>query len=90
MADRDHKAFVSFLAEETVFFGRRGEIRGSDAVAAARKPLYEGPEAPFSWQPESATVLDSGILGLTSGPIFAPDENRIGTFKGATFRIVAL
>jgi ketosteroid isomerase-like protein len=90
MADRDHQAFVSFLAEETVFFGRRGEIRGSDAVAAAWKSFYEGPEAPFSWQPETATVLDSGTLGLTSGPVFAPDENRIGTFKGATFRIVAL
>jgi ketosteroid isomerase-like protein len=81
MADRDHRAFVSFLAEETVFFGRTGEIRGREAVAAAWRPLYEGPEAPFSWQPESATVLDSGTLGLTSGPIFAPDGSRIGTFN---------
>jgi len=81
MADRDHRAFVSFLAEDTVFFGRLGEIRGREAVAAAWRPLYEGPEAPFSWQPESATVLDSGTLGLTSGPIFAPDGSRIGTFN---------
>ena len=35
MADRDHEAFSSFLAEETVFFGGRGEIRGKDAVALA-------------------------------------------------------
>ena len=81
MADRDHQAFVSFLAEETVFFGPRGEIRGSEAVAAAWKPLYEGPEALFSWQPESAAVLDSGTLGLTSGPVLAPDGRRIGTFN---------
>lgn len=81
MADRDHRAFVSFLAEETVFYGQRGEIRGKEAVAAAWKPLYEGPEAPFSWQPESATVLDSGTLGLTSGPVLAPDGSRIGTFN---------
>ena len=81
MADRDHQAFVSFLAEETVFFGQRGEIRGKEAVAAAWKPLYERPEAPFSWQPESATVLDSGTLGLTSGPVLAPDGSRIGTFN---------
>lgn len=81
MADRDHRAFVSFLAEETVFFGQRGEIRGKEAVAAAWKPLYEAPEAPFSWQPESATVLDSGTLGLTSGPVLAPDGSRIGTFN---------
>ena len=81
MADRDHQAFASFLAEETVFFGRKGEIRGREAVAAAWKTLYEMPEAPFSWQPESATVLDSGTLGLTSGPVLAPDGSRIGTFN---------
>jgi ketosteroid isomerase-like protein len=80
MADRDHAAFVSFLAADAVFFGRRGELRGRDAVAAAWKPLYEGAAAPFSWQPEVATVLDSGSLGLTSGPVVAPDGKRIGTF----------
>ena len=81
MADRDHTAFVSFLSEEAVFFGGRGEIRGSEAVAAAWKPFFDGPEAPFSWQPESAAVLDSGTLGLTSGPVFAADGSRIGTFN---------
>jgi len=81
MADRDHEAFVSFLAEEAVFFGRRGEIRGREAVATAWKPLYDGPDAPFSWQPETTTVLDSGTLGLTSGPVFDPEGKRIGTFN---------
>jgi ketosteroid isomerase-like protein len=81
MADRDHAAFVSFLAEEAVFFGRNSELRGRDAVAAAWKPLFEGAAAPFSWQPEVATVLDSGSLGLTAGPVFAPDGKRIGTFN---------
>ena len=81
MADRDHAAFVSFLAEETVFVGPGGEIRGGEAVAAAWKPFYQGPDAPFSWQPEAATVLDSGTLGFTSGPVFAPDGKRVGTFN---------
>jgi ketosteroid isomerase-like protein len=81
MADRDHRAFVSFLADEAVFFGQQGEIRGKAAVAAAWKPFYETPEAPFSWQPESATVLDSGTLGLTSGPVLTPDGTRVGTFN---------
>jgi len=81
MVDRDHQAFVSFLAEETVFFGRSGEIRGKEAVAAAWKALYQGPEAPFSWRPEAATVLDSGTLGLTSGPVIGTDGSRIGTFN---------
>ena len=80
MADRDHAGFASFLAEEAVFFGRAGELRGRDAVAAAWKPLFEGPAAPFSWQPEVSTVLDSGSLGLTAGPVLAPDGKRIGTF----------
>ena len=81
MAERDHAAFASFLAEEAVFFGRTSELRGRDAVAAAWKPLFEGAAAPFSWQPEVATVLDSGTLGLTSGPVLAPDGKRIGAFN---------
>jgi ketosteroid isomerase-like protein len=80
MADRDHEAFASFLANDTVFFAP-GEIRGKDAVAAAWKPLFEGAAAPFSWQPEAATVLDSGTLGLSAGPIFTPDGKRVGTFN---------
>jgi len=81
MADRDHEAFVSFLAAEAVFFGRLGEIRGREAVAETWKPLFEGSEPPFSWRPDAATVLDSGTLGLTSGPIIAPDGSPVGTFN---------
>jgi ketosteroid isomerase-like protein len=81
MANRDHDAFVSFLDDETIFEGPAGELRGKDAVAAAWKPLYQGPQPPFSWQPESVSVLDSGTLGLSSGPIFAPDGRRVGTFN---------
>lgn len=80
MADRDHEAFTSFLANETVFFGQ-GEIRGKDAVTAAWKPFFDGTAAPFSWQPEFVSVLDSGTLGLSSGPIFTPDGKRVGTFN---------
>ena len=81
MADRDHAAFASFLAEETVFFAGPREIRGKAAVAKAWAPFFDGPEAPFSWQPDTAAVLDSGTLGLTSGPVFAPDGTRVGTFN---------
>ena len=81
MADRDHAAFTSFLDEETVFFGGAGVHRGAAAVAAAWKPLFDGPAAPFSWSPEAVAVLDSGDLGLSSGPIFGPEGRRIGTFN---------
>jgi ketosteroid isomerase-like protein len=87
MADRDHAAFVTFLAEDAVFFGGRGEIRGSEAVAAAWKPFFDGPEAPFSWSPDTAAVLDSGALGLTSGPVLASDGTRIGTFNSVWRRV---
>jgi ketosteroid isomerase-like protein len=81
MADRDLKAFAALLADETVFFGSRGQLRGKDAVAAAWARFFEGPDAPFSWTPEEVAVLDSGTLGLTSGPVFDPEGNRIGTFN---------
>jgi ketosteroid isomerase-like protein len=80
MADRDHAAFASFLADETVFFGR-GVLRGKAAVAQAWKRYYEGAAAPFSWTPESVEVLDSGVLGFSSGPVFDPSGKRIGTFN---------
>jgi len=81
MADRDHAAFVAHLADETIFFSERGVLRGKSAVAAAWKPYYAGPQAPFSWQPESVEVLDSGTLAHSSGPVFAPDGRRIATFN---------
>lgn len=81
MADRDHDAFASFLAVETVFFTGEKELRGKNEVAAAWKPYFEGSNAPFSWQPEAVSVLDSGTLGLSSGPVFDPDGNRIGTYN---------
>lgn len=80
MADRDHAAFVSFLAEEAIFVGRTAQ-RGKEAVAAAWKRFYEGPDAPFAWAPERVEVLDSGTLALSSGPVLDPSGQRVGTFN---------
>ena len=81
MADRDLDAFVGFLDAETVFFAGPTELRGAEAVKKAWAPFFEGEAAPFSWRPEVISVLDSGSLGLTSGPVFDPEGNRIGTFN---------
>lgn len=80
MADRDHARFVSFLADEAVFFGDTRVMHGKDAVAQGWKPLYEGAAAPFSWRPEKVEVLDSGTLALSSGPVFDPSGKQTGTF----------
>ena len=82
MADRDHAAFASLVSEEAVFFsGPKAVLRGRKAVAEGWKRFYEGPKAPFSWEPESVEVLDSGTLGLSSGPVRDPEGNRVGTFS---------
>lgn len=81
MADRDHPAFTTFLAAEAIFVGGRQALRGQASVAAAWKPYFDGEAAPFSWAPDTVEVLDSGTLALSSGPVFAPDGRRIGTFN---------
>jgi ketosteroid isomerase-like protein len=80
MADRDFGAFQSFLADEAVFFGSKGAIVGKQAVAEKWKSLYEGAQAPFSWKPDTAQVLQSGTLALTSGPVYDPAGKLSGTF----------
>lgn len=87
MADRDHAAFTTFLAEDAVFVGRT-VLRGRSAVAQGWKPYFEGDRAPFSWAPDRVAVVESGRLALSSGPVQAPDGTRIGTFV-STWRLDA-
>ena len=81
MADRDHAAFVSFLADDTVFVSDPAALRGKPAVAAGWKRFYDGAQAPFSWDPERVEVLDSGALAFSSGPVRDPQGKRVGTFN---------
>jgi len=80
MAKRDLAAFSSFLAEEAVFFGPEA-LRGKAKVIEAWKGFYEGANAPFSWRPESVEVLASGTLAHSSGPVFNPRGEKVGTFN---------
>lgn len=81
MADRDHAAFKAHLSEEAVFFGGSGVLRGKEAVAEGWRGLFDGPDAPFSWEPEAVEVLESGTLAFSSGPVFNPQGQRVGTFN---------
>jgi ketosteroid isomerase-like protein len=95
MADRDHAAFASFLSDETIFFSGAKALRGKQQVADAWKRFYDGPAAPFSWQPEVVEVLESGTLALSSGPVRNPQGKLVATFTSiwrleapGTWRIV--
>ena len=82
MAKRDHKAFATFIAEDAVFFGGENRVyRGRKAVVDSWKGLYEKPDAPFSWRSESVEVIESGKLAHSSGPVFNPKGERMGTFN---------
>ena len=80
LADRDHAAFATFLADEAVFFTGPTPLHGKATVAAAWKRFYERPQAPFSWQPEVVEVLESGTLAISSGPVFDPSGRKFATF----------
>lgn len=81
MADRDLASFGGYVAEEGVFFGGKGPLRGRAAVVQAWTRFFEGKEAPFSWEPETVEVLPSGNLALTSGPVRDPKGTLISTFS---------
>lgn len=80
MAERDHEAFAAFVSEEAVFLGRE-VLRGRAAVADGWRRFFEGDQAPFSWEPERVVVIESGDLALSTGPVYGPDGERVGTFN---------
>ncbi len=81
MADRNAGAFESFLSSEAVFMSNGQISRGPREVSERWKRYFEGPQAPFSWEPEQVQVLESGMLAMTSGPVKDASGKRIGTFN---------
>jgi ketosteroid isomerase-like protein len=80
MAARDLRAFGTFVSDEALFFGRT-VLRGRDSVVAGWSRFFQGAAAPFSWEPATVDVLDSGTLALSSGPVRDPAGRQIGTFN---------
>ena len=80
MADRDHAAFASFIADEAVFLGGGKTLRGKHAVTEYWKRFYAGSKAPFSWKPDHVEVLDSGDLGYSTGPVFDDEGKQFARF----------
>jgi ketosteroid isomerase-like protein len=94
MADRDFKAFTLFVSGEAIFFSGNSVEHGSGAIAAAWRPYFNGPSAPFSWVPDNVQVLPSGKLALSTGPVYIQGK-EVGRFNSiwrlesaGTWRIV--
>lgn len=81
MKARDHAAFASFLAQETVFFNGPKALHGKPAVATEWKRFYDKPQAPFSWEPDTVEVLATGNLALSSGPVYNPAGKVMARFN---------
>ena len=81
MADRDFAAFFEFISPEAVFFSDPEPLRGHDEIRRVWSRFYEGPDAPFSWKPDTVVVLESGRLALSSGPVTTADGQSAGRFN---------
>lgn len=85
MADRDHAAFLSFIADDAVFLGGKTPLRGRAEIGEGWKGLYVSPDAPFSWKPQLVEVNGAGDLATSTGPVTRPD-GRIATWYYSTWR----
>ena len=81
MADRDLKAFGSFLSEDTVFFSGPRPLHGKQAVLEFWTRFYAKPDAPFSWEPKVVEVLGSGTLATSGGPVYDPQGKLFACFS---------
>lgn len=81
MAERDFAAFGRLVAEDTLFFAGRDVLRGKAAVLEGWKGFFDGPVAPFSWEPDQVEVLASGQLALSTGPVRNPKGEPIARFN---------
>lgn len=80
MADRDLAAFERHLSDQAIFYGR-GVLRGKAAVVAAWKAFYDGPNPPFSWEPDQVDVIPDGTLAMSTGPVRDPAGKRVSRFN---------
>jgi ketosteroid isomerase-like protein len=56
-------------------------LRGKAAVVAGWSSFFQGPQAPFSWDPDQVEVLAGGTLALSTGPVRDPQGQVVGRFN---------
>jgi ketosteroid isomerase-like protein len=80
-ARRDRAAFEALIHPDAVFGGGAGPLTGKAAVMEVWGEMLAADEAPFSWRPERVLVAPDGRLGVTTGPVMAPDGTHVGAFS---------
>jgi len=75
MADRHQPAFARFLSTQAVFFSGEKPTRGKSRIVERWLNYFKDPKAPFSWEPATVEVLESGNLALSSGPVWTRPAN---------------
>src|SRR5262245_45406069 len=81
MADRDFIAFATHVSEHAVFWSGSKVLRGKAAVLEAWRRFYDGPTAPFSWEPDEVVVLGDGTLAQSTGPVRDAAGKTIARFR---------
>ena len=81
MRERNLEAFGNFIADEAVFFAGTTVLRGRSKVIEGWAQYFNGPEAPFSWEPDQVEVLESGSLALSTGPVRDPTGKVVARFN---------
>lgn len=94
MATRNFKGFLTFLSPDAIFFSGNTVQHGPAEIAEQWAPYFQGPRAPFSWEPDHVDVLADGKLALSTGPLLQ-EGKVVGRFDSVwrleapnTWRIV--
>lgn len=80
MTDRDHAAFLDFVAEDAIFLNGGKPLRGKAAIGEFWKRFYASESPPFTWKPDLVEVLDSGKLAQSVGPVSTADGKVVSRF----------
>ena len=80
MADRDQRAFSTFIADNAIFYAGEEPLRGKQEIVARWSRFFTDPSAPFSWEPAIVEVLESGRLAHSVGPVRDPNGRIVGEF----------
>jgi len=89
MADRNHRAFATYIADEAVFFSGPKPLHGKQEVVEWWGRYYSNPNPPFFWEPEEVEILESGTLALSSGPVRNAEGKVIARFTSIWRRTAA-